>query len=255
MLSAERRLLIAQRLESTSAVAIAELARDLDVSEMTIRRDLKSLQVAYDIVRIHGGAMLRRRGTAYEPRWETKVGLQEDAKRRIGERAAARVQAGETVIIDSGTTGLAVARALFVPCTVVVCDVKIAVDLASRPASDGISTLIVGGSVRPGYYSTLGPFATGMLKQLHADRVFLGADAIDVDAAITNATVEEADTKRLMIGAGREVVLVADGSKLGKVALADVAALDSLDLWITDGSVDPDGLEAIRGAGLKVEVV
>lgn len=239
----------------SSAVAIPDLARELSVSEMTIRRDIDSIAKIEDVVRIHGGAMLRRAGTAYEPRWETKADLQVEAKRRIGEQAASRVRPGETLIIDSGTTGLAVARALSVPCTVVVTDLKIAIELASRRASDSITTLMVGGAVRAGYFGTVGPHATDMLRQFHVDRAFIGADAIDADAGITNATVEEIDSKRLMIASGREVVLVADASKLGKVALANIVPISEIDLWITDSSVDDDAVAHIRTAGLSVEVV
>jgi DeoR/GlpR family transcriptional regulator of sugar metabolism len=255
VLAAERRLHIVQRLSGSKVVAIPDLARELGVSEMTIRRDFDSIGRSEDIVRIHGGAMLRRPGTAHEPRWETKLDLQVEAKRRIGERAAATVCPGETLMIDSGTTGLAVARALHVPSTVVVTDLKVALELASRPTSDGIATLMVGGSVRPGYFTTVGPHASATLRQFHVDRVFLGADAIDARAGITNATVEEIEAKRLMIEAGREVVVVADASKLGKVALATVAPLSDIDLWITDSGVDPDALQSVRDAGLSVEVV
>lgn len=255
MISAQRRILIAEELDQSGHAAVSDLASRLGVSEMTIRRDLDTLERRGDIVRIHGGAMTRRRVTAFEPMWDDKVAVRHEAKVRIGNAAADRVSAGETVLIDSGTTAMAVACALRVPCRVAVVDVKIAVELAGRPTADAIEILVVGGTVRNGYFSTTGPFALEMLAQLHVDRAFLGADAIDPVEGVTNATVEEVAVKRRIIAAARETTLVADGSKLGRVALAKVAAMSEIDTWVTDATVDASGLDAVRSLGVGVEVV
>lgn len=255
MLSAQRRELIANELQQSGLASVRDLALRLDVSEVTIRRDLRQLDLVGEAVRVHGGAMPKRRSKSFEPPWDAKVALRHDAKRRIGEAAAARVRPGEAILLDSGTTTLFVARALRVPCSVVVVDVKIAVELAGRPASDAIRTFIVGGEVRSGFFSTAGHSALEMLAQLHVDHAFLSADAIDIDAGITNASVEGTGIKRAIIAAGKEVVLVADGSKLGEVALARVAQLAAVDLWITDEGVDGDALERALSTGLKIEVV
>lgn len=255
MLSAKRRMVIADGLQQAGSASVRELARDLNVSEVTIRRDLEHLERSGDVVRIHGGAMVPRKGTSFEPLWDAKVALRHEGKQRIGAAAAARVRAGETILLDSGTTTLWVARALSVPCAAVAVDVKIALELAARPPSDAIQTLIVGGEVRPALFSTTGHFALEMLEQLHVDRAFLSADAIDIDMGITNATVQGTGIKKAIIEAANEVVLVADASKLGTVALARVAPLSRVDLWITDNSIEGDALERVQGTGLKVEVV
>jgi DeoR/GlpR family transcriptional regulator of sugar metabolism len=255
VLSAQRRMVIMDELQQSGLVLVGDLAERLGVSEMTIRRDLELLERTSDIVRVHGGAMRSRGGTAFEPSWNAKVALRNEAKARIGKAAAARVSPGDTILIDSGTTALWVARSLRAPCAVVVVDVKIAVELAGRPTSDGVQVLLVGGAVRSGYFSTTGQFALEMLEQLHVDRAFLGADAIDFDAGVTNATVEEAAIKKQIIAAANEVVLVADATKLGKVALAKVAPLADFSLWITDADGDAERLQQIRAAGLPIEVV
>ncbi len=255
MLSEQRRILIVGELQQNGLATVHDLAQRLDVSEVTIRRDLERLDRTGEVVRVHGGAMVRRHGTSFEPLWDTKVALRNESKKRIGEAAASRVRPGETILLDSGTTTLCVAQALRVPCCVVAVDVKIALELASRSPSDAIQTLIVGGEVRPGFYSTTGHFALEMLAQLHVDRAFLGADAIDVDAGVTNATVQGTGIKKAIIASANEVVLVADASKLGLVALSKVAALTEVDLWITDEGQDPEALERVRRTGLKVEVV
>ena len=255
MLSAQRRLYISDELQQSGLAQVSDLAERLGVSEMTIRRDLEMLERMTDVVRIRGGAMLRRHGTAFEPLWDAKVAVRNEAKARIGKAAAARVKPGETILLDSGTTTLRVARSLSFACSVVTVDVKIAVELASRPSSDGMQTLLVGGAVRSGFFCTTGYFALEMLEQLHVDHAFLGADAIDADAGVTNATVEEAAIKKRIIAAASEVVLVADASKLGIVALSKVASLDAIDLWITDEAIDPERLAHVRSVGLNVEVV
>lgn len=255
MISAQRRILIAEELDQSGHAAVRDLASRLGVSEMTIRRDLDALERRGDVVRIHGGALTRRRATAFEPMWDAKLALRHEAKLRIGRAAAELVDRGETILIDSGTTTLAVACAISVPCRVVVVDAKIAIELASRPTTDGIETIIVGGSVRNGYFSTTGTFALEMLSQLHVDRAFLGADAIDPVEGITNATVEEVAVKRQIIAAARETILVADGSKVGRVALAKVARLSEIGTWMTDVGVDLDSVDAIRAVGVHVTVV
>ena len=253
--SAQRRLLIMEELDRAGHAMVGDLAERHRVSEMTIRRDLDALDRRGDVVRIHGGVIARHRLASFELPWDQKLSLQSEAKLRIGKAAADRVKPGETILIDSGTTALAVARALSVPCSVVVVDIKIAAELASRPAAEGIETMITGGSVRSGYFSTTGPFPLEMLDRLHVDRAFLGADAVDIAAGITNSTVDEMAVKQKMIKAAKEVVLIADGSKYGIVALAQVASLADVDLWVTDSSLDTADLESVRSIGLKVEVV
>ena len=254
MLAAQRRMLIMEELDRTGHAVVSELADRHRVSEMTIRRDLDALDRQGEVVRIHGGVIAKHRLASFEVPWDQKLSIKGDAKLRIGKAAADRIKPGETIIIDSGTTALAVARAISVPCSVVTVDVKIAVDLASRPVADGIETMVIGGSVRGGYFSTTGPFALEALERLHVDRAFLGADAVDMSAGITNATVDEMVVKQRLIAAAKEVVLVADGSKFGIVALARVTSLDQIDVWITDTSLDTDELESVRSAGLEVEV-
>lgn len=255
MLSAERRLHIADELQQHGLATVRELAERLKVSEVTIRRDLGILEEEGGILRIHGGAMARRHGTASEPLWGAKRMLRKDAKDRIGRAAAARIQPGETVVLDSGTTTFAVAEAIEVPCSVVVVDVQIALELAAHPRHEGIQVLVVGGEVRRGLFSTTGHFALEMLSQLHVDRAFLSADAVDIRAGVTNATVQGTAVKKAIVDSANEVVLVADASKLGLVALSTVAPLSALDVWITDSSLTREALDDLRAAGLQVEVV
>lgn len=255
VLAAERRMTIADEVRNSGLVTVRDLAIRLDVSEVTIRRDLEEIEQAGDVIRVHGGAVHRARGTSFEPGWAAKVGLRHAAKQRIGEVAARRIRPNETILLDSGTTTLCVARAIRVPAVVFVADVKIAVELASRPASDAIRTVMVGGEVRRGLFSTMGRYAAAMLDELHVDRAFLSADAIDVTAGITNATVEGTQIKKAIVASANEVVLVADASKVGTVVLSKVASLSDIDVWITDDEIDPEVLERVRDTGLTVEVV
>ena len=247
--------MIKEELDRTGHAVVSQLAERHGVSEMTIRRDLDELDRHGDVIRIHGGVIAKHRHTSFELPWDQKLSVQAEANASNRQGRSRSIRLGETVLIDSGTTALAVARAISVPCSVVTVDVKIAVELASRPIPDGIQTMVIGGTVRNGYFSTTGPFALEALERLHVDRAFLGADAVDASIGITNATVEEMVVKQRLINAAKEVVLVADGSKYGIVALAQVATLGEVDIWLTDASLETDALERVRSTGLEVEVV
>lgn len=256
LIPAQRRVGILRELEKgPGGVSVRALAADLGVSALTVRRDLDYLEEIGDVVRVRGGAMRRGRGTSFEPPWAMKVHAHSEQKRRIGLAVARRVSPGDTLFLDSGSTALWVARALTVPCTVIVGDVKIAAELGDRDASSGIETLVLAGTVRRGVFSTVGTFATQMLRQLRADWSFLGADAIDIAAGVTNATVEEVAIKQEMIARGQTVVLMADSSKLGNVALAQVATLDAFSVLVTDSEAEHAQIDQVTEAGLQVEQV
>ena len=128
-------------------------------------------------------------------------------KDRIARRAAELVRDGGTIISDSGTTALAVARCLVGRrLTVIALDVPVAEALAAR---DGVDVLLPGGRVRNGLFSIVGPWTEETLRDIHADLFFLGADAVDLDG-VTNSTIEEVEAKRLAMRAARETVLLAD---------------------------------------------
>lgn len=229
----ERRQRILHLLETRGGLRTAELQRAVGASMATIRRDLNDLAAQNLIERTHGGALPRARGTAHEPPFSVKSALMREEKERIAKAAARLVSPGSTIILDSGSTVLALARELAGQRITVI-----ALDLpAAQAAAVGQTEVLqVGGRVRNGLYSLVGPWAEDTLRGLHGDLFFLGADAVD-DDEVTNSTVDEAAVKRLAIGAAREVILLADHSKFGRRALAQVCRLDELSAVVTDREI------------------
>ncbi len=246
----ERRQRILQLLETRGGLRTVELQQAIGASTATIRRDLSELAEQNLIERTHGGALPRTPGTAHEPPFAVKSAMMREQKERIAEHAARMISPGSTVILDSGSTMLALARRLAGKRITVV-----ALDLpgAHAAASGQTEVLLVGGHVRNGLFSLVGPWTEGTLRELHSDLFFLAADAVN-DEEVTNSTVEEAAVKRLGMRAAREVILLVDHTKFGRRALARVCRLDELSAVVTDRGIG--GREAaLRERVLKVVIV
>lgn len=218
-------------------VGTGELAAALGISLPTVRRDLVVLEQAGLVSRTHGGVAVRGGGGEHdaEPLFLEKVRVRQNLKLRIAEAAAAEVENRKVVLLDSGTTTLAIARALAGrPITVVTVDLK----TAEAAATGATEVHVVGGKVRNGYYSVIGNWALNTLKSIRADMFFLGADAIDEDG-VTTSTFEEAEVKRVAMEQARRTVLVADHGKIGNHSFSKVCPLDAVDLFITDRAAEP----------------
>ncbi len=221
-----RRQVLLNLLRQHGVLTTQELARYLKVSEATVRRDLAVLARQGVLVREYGGAFL----SEAEPPYAVKLARNKKAKEAIAAKASELVSNGATVILDSGTTTLALARLLAGrPIRVIALDVPIAQALAKGDTE----VWIPGGRVRNGFYSLVGSWAEDLLGQVRADIFFLGADAFCLEG-VTNYTFEEAVVKRKAMSVSQRTILLADKSKWGKKAPAFVAPLDSLDLIITN---------------------
>lgn len=253
MLPDQRRKKLLEVLSLSGAADVARLAGSLDVSPATVRRDLQYLEDQGFLRRTHGGAVLPFESTAFYPQHESKLQQQQPEKAAIARMAAQRVANGDVVVLDSGTTTLLLARELRTKrdLTIVTSDLKIALELTDVP---GFEVICVGGTVRPRSYNTLGSFAEQMLRELHANHTFLGADGIDLRAGVTNATVTEVPVKRLMMACGLAVTLVADHSKFGRVGLAKVADLTDFVEIITSPGLSAEALKRFHAAGARLTV-
>jgi DeoR/GlpR family transcriptional regulator of sugar metabolism len=227
----ERLERIVQLLNQRGGARTNELAGELGVSAATIRRDLEELAARGSVDRTHGGAVILRSSTAKEAPYEEKALRMHTEKGRIAQRGLDFVPDGATIVLDSGTTVLELARRLIgKPVTVIALDLPSAMALAS---GEGVEVWTPGGRVRNGLYSLVGPWVEGSLRTLAVDVFFMGADAID-SVGVSNSTVEEAEVKRLAIGCARTTVLLADSSKLGKRSFARVCPLSAIGTLITD---------------------
>jgi DeoR/GlpR family transcriptional regulator of sugar metabolism len=249
-----RRKKLLEVLGLSGAADVGRLSSTLDVSPATVRRDLQYLEEQGFLRRTHGGAVLPFESTAFYPQHENKLQHHQAEKAAIGRAAAQFVANGDVVVLDSGTTTLLLAKALRAKrdLTIVTTDLKIALELTDVP---GFEVICVGGTVRPRSYNTLGTFAEGMLRELRANHTFLGADGIDLDAGLTNATVTEVPVKRLMMRAGRVVRLLADSSKFGRVGLAKVADLTEFAEIITGAGLPAETVKRYEAAGARLSLV
>lgn len=248
MLASERRRQLLDRLAQDGVLEVPELSRRLRVSQATVRRDLQRLEREGQLLRVRGGAVVPSGlGDTAEPLHREKVRKHAAEKRAIARLAAARVATGDVIALDSGTTTLAIAKALrhHEHLTVITADLQIALELADAPAID---VIIVAGSVRRGLYSVVGPLAERTLASLNVGTAFMGADAIDLDRGVTNASLSEVAVKRALLACARERVLVADHAKFDRVGLAEVAPLTGFDEVVSDAGLDPETAERYRAA-------
>jgi DeoR family transcriptional regulator of aga operon len=240
---------ILEELSGNGSVSVSELSRDFAVSLATIRRDLQLLEEQRLIARVHGGAVAR--GVLYELPLRYKVARQQDEKRRIAQAAAEYVDDHVTVGLTGGTTTTEVARALADRrgLTVVTNALNIASELAMR---SNLKIVVPGGVARPESYELVGPIAEGGLEGLNLDLVFVGVDGISAAAGCTTHHEVEAYTNRTLIKRGRSVIVVADSSKLGRVAFARICSVTEIDELITDAAADPPEVRRLEEAGIRV---
>ena len=251
MRRAERLSEILERLSDGGSVAVSDLSRDLGASVATVRRDLQLLEEQHLLARTHGGAVAH--GVVYELPLRYKGARNLDQKRRIADAAAAMVTDGTAIGLTGGTTTTEVARALATRrVTVVTSALNIASELAVRP---NLKLVLTGGVARPESYELVGPLAERTLAELNLDVAFIGVDGIDVDGGLSTHHDVEAHTNRVLIDRAKRAVVVADASKLGRVAFARICPIDRVHELITDAGADLEHVRELREAGVVVTVV
>jgi DeoR family transcriptional regulator of aga operon len=252
-----RRERVLETVKRQRFASVADLSTIFGVSEVTIRSDLDWLADEGRLQRVRGGAV---HGTTarLETPFEESRGAFADEKAAVAAAAATLVESGQTILLDIGTTVAAVARALAArpdlhDVTVFTNGLLVAMEL--ERAIPQFNVLLTGGTLRKMQHSLVDPFGTLILEQIHAHIAFLGCTGIEPDAGVTHVNVAEAEIKRRVMRSARHRVLVADGSKVGKVSLVHVYPADELDLIITDSSADPAVVAALRDRGIEVRVV
>ena len=251
MRQAERLGRILEELSARGSVAVADLTERLDVSAATVRRDLEHLEEQRLLTRTHGGAVAQM--VSYELPLRYKSARRQEQKRRIGQAAASRVHDGAVIGLTGGTTTTEVAREIVDrQLTVVTNALNIASELAIRP---NIKLVVTGGIARPESYELVGPLADETLADLHLDVAFVGADGITAADGLTTHHEIEAHTDRALMDRASRVVVVADGSKLGRVAFARICPISAVHELVTDAESNDAELLALREAGPEVTVV
>jgi DeoR family transcriptional regulator, aga operon transcriptional repressor len=233
-------------------VTVGDLVKRFAISAVTVRSDLDALASIGAVVRSHGGAVRRLELTQDYP-LRTKETLHRDEKSRIGKAAAELVRAGETIILDSGTTTAEIAQQLkkmkVQSLTVITNALNIGMELADVPE---ISLIMIGGLLRPVSRSFVGPQAEAMMNEFHADRLFLAVDGFDLENGPSTPDVLEAQLNNVMIRSAREVNVVTDFSKLGRRSVSRIGPYNRIRRLITDSRAPREFTEELRRRGIEV---
>jgi len=255
MLVEERRRRIMEILEDQERVTVEELVPRFSVSAVTIRGDLDALARVGAVIRSHGGA-LRRVESQEDVPITVKETLHHAEKVRIGHAAAQMIRDGETIMLDSGTTTAEIARQIkflkVQSLNVITNALNIATELANLPH---VRLIMIGGMLRQMSSSFSGPHAEQILRGLHADRLFLGVDGLDPEIGLMTPDVLEAQLNAIMIQVSREVVVVADSSKFQRRSLSVIGKIDAVHKIITDASVPPEIVAALKAHNVGVVIV
>jgi DeoR family transcriptional regulator of aga operon len=248
-------------LNERGRLEIEDVAAELGVSAATIRRDLDQLAQQQLVTRTRGGAVSN--AVSYDLPLRYKTARNADEKQRIAAAAAALVRRGTILALTGGTTASEVARAIASrgslqlmdgepAVTIVTNAVNIANELTIRPQ---VKVVMTGGVARTASYELIGPLAQRTLEELSLEMAILGVNGIDPAYGATVANEGEASINGLMAARARQVVVVADSSKLGAQSFARVCPVSAVDILITDTRAPDDLIEAFEKAGVRTQRV
>lgn len=255
VLARQRHDLILDITRSQGSVRVRELAERLEVSDMTIRRDLDVLAGRHLIEKVHGGAAIVGNRTSFEPGFEAKRARQQDEKQRIASAAARLVSPGSAIGLSAGTTTWALAQLLLnVPdLTVVTNAPSTAHTLHQSSRSD--QTIVLTGGVRTPSDALVGPLATQALERMHVDVLFLGVHGMDVDAGFSTPNLAEAEVNSAFLSSAERSVVLADHTKWRIRGLARIAPLERADMVISDHGLPGEASEAFADRGVELRMV
>jgi DeoR/GlpR family transcriptional regulator of sugar metabolism len=262
VLAAERQNRILDELRVRGAVRVGELTQLLDVSDMTIRRDLDTLAAQGRLDKVHGGATSRRPPSTEEPGFEAKWVRQTAEKNAIAAAAVKLVAPGSAIGLSAGTTTWTLAQHLVtVPDLTVVTNSTRIADVLQSVGQDSVHGtgrarphVILTGGVRTPSDALVGPIAVAALELLHLDLVFLGVHGMDPRAGYTTPNMLEADINRALVAAGRRLVVVADHTKWATVGMSTILDLEGADVVVTDHLLPDQAVATLREAVAEVIV-
>ncbi len=248
VLPRQRQAYILGRVREDGGVRVVDLARELGISDMTVRRDLDLLQRQGLLEKVHGGATALAGSAVFEPGFAAKSVLQEAEKEAIAEAAIRLVRPGMAIGISAGTTTHALARRILdVPGLTVVTNSFSVADILHRNARSDCTVILTGG-IRTPSDALVGPFAVAAIRTIHVDLLFMGVHGMDPHSGFTTPNILEGETNRALVEAARRLVVVADHSKWGVVGISSMARLDEADTVITDDGLSTEAREILSGA-------
>jgi DeoR family transcriptional regulator, fructose operon transcriptional repressor len=244
-----RQLEILEQLERFPRVEVNHLAASLEVSEVTIRKDLQELEQHSLLKRVHGGAISAHR-TKWNPSLENRLEVKSEGKLAIAKAALELIRDGDTLILDAGTTTLALARSLRGRkhnLTVITNSLPVMVELSNTD----FEVVALGGMLRQHSLAMIGPTTVINLSKLHADIAFVGATSASLDRGLCTPNIIEAETKTAMVKAASERIALIDHSKIGQASLAPFAHWSEIQVLITDEVIDSRFVNHIQSQKVK----
>lgn len=248
----ERQTLILQMLNENGRVSVSELMERFSISEVSIRKDLASLEEKKLLLRVKGGAVnLQQYNDSDEFSLADKRLKHAEEKKRIGKLAASLIHDNDTIIIDSGTTTMEVAKNLgdHKHLTIITNSLSIALYLSQL---DKYTVIALGGQIRTTSESTVGLIAESSLNNYYCDILFLGVDSINLDKGMSTPNIEEASLNQKMIKSAKKIVAVFDSSKFEKRSFAFIANIDELDSIVTDEGITKEEKDYLESRGIEV---
>lgn len=248
--SEERKQLILEYLQQNARATVQELSKCLEVSESTIRRDLKELEEARLLSRTHGGAIASQT-VNFEPTYKEKEDQFKREKEALARVALKWVEEGDTILLDSGTTIFHLVQELksFSRLTIVTNSLIFAQELQGV---HGIEVIVTGGTLRRETQSLVGPIAEQALDKIRVDKAFIATNGLDLTEGLTTPNLHEAAMKSKMIKTAQTIILLTDHSKVGKVTFAKFAEITDVHMCIIDDQVSESVVNALRKRGVEV---
>jgi len=253
LMAEERRQKILTHLQSEGRVIVGNLSEIFGVSQITIRKDLDTLQERGLVQRSHGGALPPSSSALFDPTLQEKHRQHAPEKQRIAAAAVKLVSVGSCVMLDSGTTTAAIAQELKKLSSLTV--ITNAINIATELNGTDFEVIVTGGTLRKNSFSMVGPIAEDVLKEMHADVLFLGVDGFDLEIGLTTPNLLEARVNRAMVASAKKVVAVCDATKFSRRSLSRIIPVSALHHVITDSSLPDSIAEALQSQGIEVTLV
>jgi DeoR/GlpR family transcriptional regulator of sugar metabolism len=255
-MQSDRRRMIVELVQESGSKTVAELCDLFDVSEMTIRRDLRDLDREGVLRRVHGGAVSSL-GRSYEPPYAMRSTRNSEIKRAIGRSAVELIVDGDSIALDVGTTTLEIAQALQGKhnLTIITASLPIANQILSNLSlTSEVRLILTGGIVRSGELSMIGSIAAQTYADYHVDKAFIGVGGMSEETGLTEYNLEDAMVKKQMIRNAHQCIVVADSTKIGQTTFVSIAPLSTVDTLITDSQIPAAAQRRFESLGIEVIV-
>lgn len=247
----ERKIKIIELLRINQKVSVNELASLFSVSLPTIRTYLRGMEQSGLLIRTHGGAIQKSKA-GFELNSQQKRIVNLDEKRRIAQMALSMVEDGDTIMLDTGTTTMELAKMLHnrKNIKVVTNDIEIARLLEDVESCE---TILIGGIIRKGFHCTVGLQGVDMCSQLSIDKAFMATNSFSLEKGATTPDILQAEIKKAMLSIAGKVILLCDNSKIGKISFVRFASVDQVHILVTD-SIDRNTMKKLEKNGIKILV-